>query len=367
VNNRFAPDREFPACGYGLSGLCCSACLLGTCRISPFDRDTDRGKCGASADQLVAGNLLRMIAAETAGRLAELTQCVHRIKTPGAEPSAASGPDPKIVHEILEKYGLDRAAAETAGGAGLLANMAAGLLSGNPSEHDLGAVWSRLYPEDIFPQFYSGRLLPADPLALTGLAVFQRFPFFDAGLKDILPACLKVALVSMICGELNRDLEILRGQAAALDIGKNGLSAAETLDPARPLRGLILMRAAGQMADGLERKTETFRSQWPGPLIEIPGPAGLFAVSRQFYRRWSRPPTDKGPPAVVFTASAALVVGILACGYTTVSWPGLPFLGSEAVRRFFTEDLRKICGAVYLVPEAGDILSAAQNYFGKRP
>ena len=101
MKNNLSPDQEFPACGYGLNGLCCSACLQGPCRISPFDRDTDRGKCGASADRLVAGNLLRMIAAETAGRLADLAQSVNQIRASSFERPAASSAKPGIAKDIF--------------------------------------------------------------------------------------------------------------------------------------------------------------------------------------------------------------------------------------------------------------------------
>jgi hypothetical protein len=367
VKNRLSSDPEFPACGYGLSGLCCSACLFGPCRISPFDRDTDRGECKASADRLVAGNLLRMIAGETAGRLAELARSVNQIRAASSKRPAVSSANPGIANEIFDKYGLDRAAAGKTGNAGLLAGKIEDLLSVDHPARDLTPVWSRLYPESVFPQFYSGEILPTDSLTLTGLAAFQLFQKQDAARKDILRACLKVSLVYLVCEELIQDLDILQDKETVRAIKKNEPNAAETLDPAQPSARVILMHAADQSINGLEGKTEAFRKQWPGPLMEILRPAGLFDIGRQFYRRWSRPVADTEALVVVLTASAALVAGILACGYAAVSWPGLPLSGSDPVRRFFSEDLKQVFGSVYLPPEAGDILSVAQNYFRKVP
>lgn len=55
-----------PQCGFGLLGLCCRICNMGPCRIDPTGYGPSRGVCGATADTIVARNLLRMIAAGAA-------------------------------------------------------------------------------------------------------------------------------------------------------------------------------------------------------------------------------------------------------------------------------------------------------------
>jgi len=55
-----------PQCGFGLLGICCRNCNMGPCRIDPFGDGPDRGICGATADTIVARNLLRAIAAGAA-------------------------------------------------------------------------------------------------------------------------------------------------------------------------------------------------------------------------------------------------------------------------------------------------------------
>ncbi|MCP4687882.1 MAG: anaerobic carbon-monoxide dehydrogenase catalytic subunit, partial [Desulfobacterales bacterium] len=48
-------------------GVCCRICNMGPCRISPFEDDgPKKGICGATADIIVARNLIRMIAAGAA-------------------------------------------------------------------------------------------------------------------------------------------------------------------------------------------------------------------------------------------------------------------------------------------------------------
>ncbi len=55
-----------PQCGFGQLGVCCRNCNLGPCRIDPFGYGPQRGVCGATADTIVARNLVRMIAAGAA-------------------------------------------------------------------------------------------------------------------------------------------------------------------------------------------------------------------------------------------------------------------------------------------------------------
>ena len=59
-------DKQQPQCGFGILGVCCRNCNMGPCRIDPFGEGADRGVCGATADIIVARNLLRMIAAGAA-------------------------------------------------------------------------------------------------------------------------------------------------------------------------------------------------------------------------------------------------------------------------------------------------------------
>lgn len=60
-------EAMLPQCGFGELGICCRNCNMGPCRISPFeDTGPKQGVCGATADIIVARNLIRMIAAGAA-------------------------------------------------------------------------------------------------------------------------------------------------------------------------------------------------------------------------------------------------------------------------------------------------------------
>ena len=59
-------EAQLPQCGFGELGVCCRNCNMGPCRISPFEDGPKKGVCGATADIIVARNLIRMIAAGAA-------------------------------------------------------------------------------------------------------------------------------------------------------------------------------------------------------------------------------------------------------------------------------------------------------------
>ena len=59
-------EQQLPQCSFGQLGICCRNCNMGPCRIDPFGEGANKGVCGATADIIVARNLLRMIAAGAA-------------------------------------------------------------------------------------------------------------------------------------------------------------------------------------------------------------------------------------------------------------------------------------------------------------
>ncbi len=56
-------DAQTPHCKFGSAGVCCKNCAMGPCRIT---KKTPKGACGATADIIVARNLIRAIAAGAA-------------------------------------------------------------------------------------------------------------------------------------------------------------------------------------------------------------------------------------------------------------------------------------------------------------
>ncbi len=56
-------EAQTPHCKFGSTGVCCKNCAMGPCRITP---KSPKGVCGATADIIVARNLIRAIAAGAA-------------------------------------------------------------------------------------------------------------------------------------------------------------------------------------------------------------------------------------------------------------------------------------------------------------
>src|SRR5512136_1280788 len=82
-------DKQLPQCGFGELGLCCRNCNMGPCRIDPFGEGPARGVCGATADIIVARNLLRSIAAGAAAHSDHARDVAHtfQLLSAGKAPS----------------------------------------------------------------------------------------------------------------------------------------------------------------------------------------------------------------------------------------------------------------------------------------
>ena len=68
-------EAQAVQCGFGLLGLCCRNCYMGPCRIDPFGEGPTAGVCGATADTIVARNLVR----EEVGGTASHTQHAYEV------------------------------------------------------------------------------------------------------------------------------------------------------------------------------------------------------------------------------------------------------------------------------------------------
>jgi carbon-monoxide dehydrogenase catalytic subunit len=101
-------EKQQPQCGFGELGLCCRNCNMGPCRIDPFGEGPQKGVCGATADIIVARNLIRSIAAGAAahsdhGRDAART---FLLLSQGKAPSYQVK-DPAKMERLMNEYGVD--------------------------------------------------------------------------------------------------------------------------------------------------------------------------------------------------------------------------------------------------------------------
>lgn len=73
-------QQQLPQCNYGLLGICCRNCNMGPCRIDPFGEGPQKGICGASADTIVARNLLVNIATGAAAHSDHGRDIIHTLQ-----------------------------------------------------------------------------------------------------------------------------------------------------------------------------------------------------------------------------------------------------------------------------------------------
>jgi len=355
-----------PACGYGLMGLCCFSCLLGPCRISPFEGESAKGLCGDNVDLMVAKNLLRLVAGETAGGLKDLSEAVQNLGPLAAKQGAPKRPGKEVLKGILEKYGFT-SRVSVSRFAHYLLRESQKLLSPFSGPESPSPLLSSLYPEGAFPHVYRETILPD---SLTNLI----FDALSQGEKEppavhvILRQCLKISMVKLISEELRRDIDYLTDGDPSPEMGTEVLDVVEDL-PSEPLPVVVLLVRDDEFPEEfMSRATKELRQRLKGiaRLIPLNTMRGLPSVGRGFFRKWSFPVNGMSAVAAVFSQSPASVLGALVCGFSVVSSPALPIHGSEVVERFFCKDLKEKLGSAYVPPRGGEVLPAILEFLGEK-
>lgn len=93
-----------PQCGFGMQGICCQLCSHGPCRIT---KKAPSGICGASADTIVARNLLRLAVHGAAAYTHHLEELAKTIKATVAGKTPFKIGDENKLREIAGVAGLD--------------------------------------------------------------------------------------------------------------------------------------------------------------------------------------------------------------------------------------------------------------------
>jgi len=100
-------EKQQPQCGFGEAGLCCRNCNMGPCRIDPFGEGPVKGVCGATAEIMVARNLLRSIAAGAAAHSDHARDVAHTFLqvSRGKAPSYQVKDQAKM-ERLMAEYGV---------------------------------------------------------------------------------------------------------------------------------------------------------------------------------------------------------------------------------------------------------------------
>lgn len=352
--------EKSPACGYGLLGLCCSACLFGPCRISPFEKDSEKGLCGDASDLMVAKNLFRVVT----GEALEGLRCLKEAAESLAIHHLAKASKRRISDEkqkgLIEKYGL----LSHITGKALsrhLSKEVERLLS--PSSQGQNPVLKKIFPEKSFPSLYQ---YPFPPGSLTGFLLdsMKIGSAESSDIKEILRQCLQISLITIVCDGLREDVNDIIGEEGLSRRDEQVLDALKSLSSDLSPVMLLLederipsKEWVYQMAQELEKLSE-------GKVLTLSlrGIGSLPEVGRRLSEKWVLPIGGMRIVVLISSPSATWTLGALTLGFTVISTPALPIHGSERVEKFFSEDLKKRFGNIYFPTWREDLLNAALEF-----
>nr|MDO8098587.1 anaerobic carbon-monoxide dehydrogenase catalytic subunit [Candidatus Njordarchaeota archaeon] len=100
-------STQVPICGFGELGLCCRNCMQGPCKIDPFGVKPTKGSCGASADTIVARNLVRSIAGGTSAHVDHARHVLEVLEKAAKGLAPYSIKDETKLKAIAIRLGLD--------------------------------------------------------------------------------------------------------------------------------------------------------------------------------------------------------------------------------------------------------------------
>jgi hypothetical protein len=319
-------DQEkgcLPKCGYGLLGLCCTSCLSGPCRRSPFDEAGGGGYCGEDSDWIVARNLTERVSRESLQAMAFLRDALER----------ASGPGSRIEASRLEEMRL--------------------LLS--PFSREESELIRRLHPARAFP-FVHSLGFPAGSWSTALLDAAAAPP----GTRDIvaqLKSALRLAAMALTAEALQGELAGRAPEGTDLEL------------PEKPAPLLILISdtdglpdegrdaAFGEIETACRERTR---------IVKLRDTGRLPALGRAIHEKWGIPASSSGSLAVVASATMVRGLGALALGFSLAALPPYPIQGSPRVTDYLTRHLKEAFGHAYL-PLSPDEEIGEQIMRGLRP
>jgi hypothetical protein len=353
--------EKSPHCGYGLIGLCCAGCLLGPCRVNPFEKGSADLSCGHDTDWIVAENLLRLIAVEAIEEAGRLRESLLRLKMWRSAQYRRGERIGRQRKKLAEKYGFSSKRS--------IARIISTFLTEEMNllcsfSKEPISVLSLLLPEKAFPLLHQ---CYATSATLGGLWVdcpiksSQRSPELEA----LLHQSFRVSLAVLLSQELREDIHALINEREGTPDGKGVFPILEDL-PNTPKPFVMALSEGDSFShrdvsrdgfDELVRKLEGV-----APVIRLKTSASLSEIGREVFRKWSLPITEVTAIVLISTPLAATVFGALALGFCVMSFPPLPIYGSEKVEMFFHKGLKPWFGSAYLISWEGDLVSRIQDF-----
>jgi carbon-monoxide dehydrogenase catalytic subunit len=197
-------EAQQPQCGFGELGVCCRNCLSGPCRVNPFG-EPSAGICGASADTIVARNLLRSVAGGAATHVDHAFEAVEMLDMAA---------DKAIPYEIKDEAKLKSVAANLGIAAEgkdkyVLAKEVAGAMFSDfgPGKETMDYL-SKMAPAERVEAWRKLGILPRDPDLEIRRIMHETTMGCDADPVNLLLATAKMGLVDCYSGlKLGADVQ----------------------------------------------------------------------------------------------------------------------------------------------------------------
>ena len=354
--------REFLSCGYGLLGLCCSDCLAGPCRISPFEKDRIRGLCGADADLLAARNLLRLTFREGVRSLQSLREALRELRELRKNQGLTAVAEGACGKKISRQYKLAHGGGESI--LSFLEKESLALLA--PLADESPSLFPILFPEAVFPHLHQEPDLRSLTEEILELAQLDQEKNQDP--EEWWRRCLRAAIPIFTAEELRRDLFTLLHPASSVEDGweETRKSLESWPDSAQPF--MILFSGGDgfqsplmeSLAQGLKNNIPHLRS------LSIREVSDLPRIGRFLHEKWSRPVSALAAVVLVESSGILPTLGAFALGFSTASQPSLPIQGSEKALYFFAGALRTGRQNFYLAGEDETAFSRILQSFQER-
>lgn len=197
-------EQQQPQCGFGELGVCCRNCLQGPCRVNPFG-EPKTGICGASADTIVARNLVRMLAGGAATHVDHAYETVEMLDKAADQSIPYDIKDEKKLAYVAGEYGISTEGKDKYQIAKEVAQAAfADFAPGKETMQLLLAA----APEERVETWRKLGILPRDPDLEIRRVMHQTTMGVDADPINLLLACAKMGLVDCYSGlKLGTDIQ----------------------------------------------------------------------------------------------------------------------------------------------------------------
>ncbi|MDI7259108.1 MAG: hypothetical protein QME90_04195 [Thermodesulfobacteriota bacterium] len=340
-------DENILTCGYGLIGLCCSDCLLGPCRISPFEKDSQRGVCKDNVDLMVFKNLLRAVTGEVLEGLRDLKEAAERLLPRDSHQGRRPQSSIKEQEGILKKYGCPPGKSKKIQNRYLFKEVEK-LLS--PFSQGKNMLLKNLFPEKAFTPLTQNSF-PSGSLTSALLDTRRRDSTESPDIETMLQQCLQVSMIPLLCEELRQDINDLLSEEGSSRNDQKTSDAIRSLPmEASPV---IFLLSDEKISSGewVHRTAQSLQEAFKGkvPTFSVNGIGTLREMGKRLSERWSLPLTGMRIVALVSSPRATWVLGTLSLGFSVISHPALPIHGSERVEKFFSEGLKRKFGNTYFL------------------